>query len=187
MISLNKKSYHNPSHKRYKRANVERVKYAPKCTREGYVEIDTIQIFTNGIRRYVFNAIDIYTKFEFCYCYDRNTENNAIDFVDKLVKVYPGEIKTIQTDNGSEYLHKFDKYICSLGIRHKYTYPRCPKINGCIERSNRTLRESFLSQHEYLIWYNTKRPHQSIGDNTPMDYMLLSNPECHMYWTRTYS
>ena len=43
-------------------------------------------------------------------------------------------IKVVQTDNGSEFLGVFDKYLKERGIEHKFTYPRCPKINGYIER-----------------------------------------------------
>lgn len=203
MISLNKRIYHNPNTKRTYKAKRNRVKYSPKADTHGYVQIDTILRFVNGMRLYIFNAVDIHTKFEFAYGYTSSSTNTSVDFVKKLLKVYPVEngIHTIQTDNGSEYLGKFDMYLQKKRIKHNYIYPRCPRINGCVERANRTLQEDFVYRNEeilcmgieefnkklmdYLVWFNTKRPHQSLDDMSPINYVLKFNPECHMYATRT--
>jgi len=203
MISLRKKIYHNPNTKRRKKVKVTRVRYSPKSNTYGYVEIDTIQRFVNGMRTYIFNAVDINTRFQFSYGYTSSNTKNSVDFVKKLNDIYPihNGIHTIQTDNGSEYLGEFRRYVKSLGIKHVYIYPRCPKVNGCVERANRTLQEDFVYQNEdlvnvgidtfnkklmdYLVWFNTKRPHESLGDISPIQYVLKSNPECHMYVTCT--
>jgi len=204
MISLRKRIYHNPNTKRIYIPHKEKVKYAPKSNVYGYVEVDTILRFVNGMRLYVFNAVDIHTKFEFAYGYTSNNTKSSVDFLKKLLSVYPVEdgIHTIQTDNGSEYLGKFHEYLKEKDIVHKYIYPRCPRINGCVERSNRVLQESFVYQHEevayalglkefnkrlmdYLVWFNTKRPHESLGDISPIQYVLQYHPECHMYATCT--
>jgi len=203
MISLNKKIYHNPNTKRRRKARVQRVKYSPNSKTLGYVEIDTIQRFVNGMRMYIFNAVDINTKFQFSYGYISSNTKNSVDFVKKLQQVYPiyKGIHTIQTDNGSEYLGKFDTYLKQIGIKHKYIYPRCPRINGCVERANRTLQGEYVYRNEglanismesfnkglmdYLVWFNTKRPHESLGDISPIQYVLKSRPECHMYVTCT--
>mgnify|MGYP001768519823 FL=1 len=71
MISLNKKIYHNPNTKRRRMSRVQRVRYSPNSKTLGYVEIDTIQRFVNGMRMYIFNAVDINTKFQFSYGYIR--------------------------------------------------------------------------------------------------------------------
>jgi len=65
MTSSLKRVYHDPNRKLHTRQKVKRVRYSPKCKDMGYVQIDTIQIFTEGIRRYVFNAVDIHTRFQF--------------------------------------------------------------------------------------------------------------------------
>lgn len=206
MISLGKRIYHNPSTKRIYRPHKEKVKYAPKSNAYGYVEVDTILRFVNGMRLYVFNAVDIHTKFEFAYGCTSNTTRSSVDFLNKLLSVYPikNGIHTIQTDNGSKYLGRFDEYLKEKNIVHKYIYPRCPRINGCVERSNRVLQESFVYHQEetayalgiqefnkrlmdYLIWFNTQRPHESLGDVSPINFVLQYHPECHMYATCTYA
>ncbi|MBP6976366.1 hypothetical protein KBB42_02120 [Candidatus Dojkabacteria bacterium] len=122
MISLRKKIYHNPNTKRRKKVKVTRVRYSPKSNTYGYVEIDTIRRFVNGMRTYIFNAVDINTRFQFSYGYTSSNTKNSVDFVKKLNDIYPihNGIHTIQTDNGSEYLGEFRRYVKSLGIKHVY-------------------------------------------------------------------
>ena len=135
--------YHNPEHKRPQISYKSRVKRSPKVSMEGLVEIDTIVRFTNGIKLYVINAVDIYTRFEFAYTYRTLTSRNSSDFLDKLFEVYPGKIHTIQTDNGLEFHKYFHANLEKRGINHVYIYPRCPKINGYIERCNEDVHSFF--------------------------------------------
>ncbi len=171
---------------------------------QGYIEIDTITKFMNGIKLYIFNAVDIKLKFQFSYGYSTLTSNHGRDFFKRLELVYPIQdgVKTVQTDNGLEYLGDFNSYLEEKHIPHLFIYPRCPKINGFVERANRTLQEEFVEQYihtkwrglvafnrdlmEYLVWYNAKRVHKSLNNITPMDYLLSILPEkCHMYGTYT--
>jgi len=196
------KSYQKRSKKVYK----NRVKRSPKVKQFGYIEIDTIELFINGLRRYIYNAIDIKLRFQFSYAYTRSNSWNALDFFKKLETVYPINkgIKIIQTDNGSEFKAYFDRYLKEKGIKHKWIYPRCPRINGYVERANRTLQEEFVRQNEhliimtkldkfnrklvdYLIWYNTERVHKGLKNTSPIDYLLKVFPQSHMYWTYTQS
>ncbi|BAL80245.1 integrase core domain-containing protein [Caldisericum exile] len=110
-------------------------------------------------------------------------------------------IKVVQRDFGSEFLGEFDEYLKKKNIKHNFIYPRCPRINGFIERANRTLQEEFIDLNllllldninefnkrliDYLIWYNTQRPHKSLNNLTPIDYVLKYYPESQMYVTRT--
>ena len=72
-------------------------------------------------------------------------------------------------------------------IKPHFSYPRCPKINAFIERYNRTIQEEFIDNNidiifdkqlfheklaDYLIFYNTKRPHKSLGLKSPIDYLI---------------
>jgi hypothetical protein len=40
---------------------------------------------------------------------------------------------------------------------------------------------------DWLIWYNTVRPHESLGMVSPLRYIVSTLPieECQMWWTRT--
>ena len=192
--------YHNPDHKRSKISYKSRQKRSPKVSNEGLVEIDTIVRFVNGIKLYVINAVDIYTRFEFAYSYTTLTSKNSSNFLDKLFEVYPGKIHTIQTDNGLEFHKYFHANLVKRGIKHVYIYPRCPKINGYIERCNRSLSEEFIEDNlnkayniqefnraliDHLIWYNTDRVHSGLKNLSPMNFILNLHPKSHMYVTRT--
>ena len=78
-------------------------------------------------------------------------------------------------------------------------------MNGKIERYNRTIQEEFADWHlddlaydlkrfnndlmDWLLWYNTKRPHWSLNLLSPMQYLLkdlqLPLTESNMLWTDT--
>jgi len=171
------------------------------------MEIDTIVRFINGIKRYVLTAIDVEKRFAFAFAYTNHSSASARDFLSKLIEVAPFPITEIQTDNGSEFAKHFEDACKKLSITHYHTYPRCPKMNAHIERFNRTISDDFISLNrmllatdllafnekmvDWLIWYNTTRPHQSLGMLSPLQFMLndmakdLSVVECQMWWTST--
>lgn len=75
-------------------------------------------------------------------------------------------------------------------IELEFIEPGRPMQNGFIERFNRTYREAVLDQYvfntlsdvrehteRWLREYNEERPHESLGDLTPKEYLLLHHPE----------
>ena len=200
-----KRTYHNPSTKwgHRKLHYKQKVKHSPKQLDPGYLEIDTLTQFVSGLRVFVFNAVDIRIKFQFSYAYTSLSSLSALNFFKKLESVYPinSGIKFIQTDNGLEFQGAFHRYLMEKELNHLFIYPRCPKINGFVERANRTLREEFLDLHldslalnltglnrelmDYLVWYNTRRVHKSLGNISPINYLLKISPESQKYWTHT--
>ncbi|ENZ8018459.1 IS3 family transposase, partial [Klebsiella pneumoniae] len=40
---------------------------------------------------------------------------------------------------------------------------------------------------EYLVMYNSKRPHKSLELMTPVDYILRESKNYNMWWTQTVS
>ena len=154
------------------------------------IQVDSITIFSEGIKNYLVNAIDVVSKFGFTYKYDNLNSYNAKDFIEKVRKVFPFKIRRIQTDNGSEFHGHFLKYARDQDIIHYFNYPHHPQSNGCVERFNRTIKEQFINNAkndiknseefnkelmEYLVWYNTEKPHSSINNMTPIDYLIYSN------------
>ena len=161
--------------------------------------------FINGIRRYIITAIDTKSDFAFAYTYKSPSSQNTKDFFLKLENVAPFKIQRIQTDNGSEFEKYFREYIEKRKITHLHNYPRQPKMNCYIERFNRTIQEEFVDFNlntlaydlnkfndkliNWLLWYNTKRSHHSLGLISPMKFIINSyNPEkCNMLWMSTFS
>lgn len=156
------------------------------------LQLDCLVRFEHGLKRYLFTAIETQSRFAFAFTYNSKSSLKAADFIQKLTRVSPFAIRAIQTDNGSEFLNQADKIMAKKGIVHFFTYPRCPRSNAFIERFNRTLQEEFVEEHrdlletnlhqfnlelmDYLVWYNTKRPHASLNYQVPMKVILI-NPK----------
>lgn len=163
-----------------------RLKYAPKEVLPGYVEMDTISIWAVGKKYYFVTAIDIVTKFAWVKIVPSPSSKQATLSFMEFQKEYKHELRVVQTDNGSEFLGEFDDYLGEINLKHQFIYQKSPKVNCVIERFNRTVQEEFIERNDeyiydkvkfnqkltnYLIWYNTKRPHYSLGLISPTEYM----------------
>ncbi len=196
------KIYHNPASKWAKRTKVKRlrVRYSPKPADFGYIQMDTVVRLVDGVRYYLYDAIDTKGKFALSLPYKHLNSVNTVDFFKKFIFVCPFSIKSVQTDNGLEFLGEFDTYLKKLGVIHLFTYPRCPKINGVIERFNRTIQEDFVDQNlhlihsppafslklaNYLLFFNGQRVHQALNYMTPLNYLIQKGGMSKKYWSRT--
>jgi transposase InsO family protein len=167
------------------------------------VEIDTVSIFVDGLKRYLLTAIDLPTRFAFAYIYKSSSSTNARDFLTKLRNVVPFPITRVQTDNGHEFEKHFAQACREQNLVHYFNYPRHPQSNSHLERFNRTVQEQFAYWHtdlldepeafnrrlmRYLLWYNTEKPHRGIGNLPPLRYYLdnFAIPKkSNMLWTLT--
>ena len=191
---------------------VKSKRYRKKLRRRGYtpkgggdlVQIDSIVIFTREVKRYIITGIDIVTRFAFAYVYKDLSSDSGKDFMEKFCFVSPFKIKKVQTDNGGEFEKHFDNFLKKKGIIHYYNYPHRPTSNAYIERFNRTIKEHYINWHikdiidiesfnmgmmEYLIWYNTSKPHNGISNLSPLQYFIKSHSkntyESNMLWDST--
>ena len=167
------------------------------------VEIDTVSIFVDGLKRYLLTAIDLPTRFAFAYVYKSSSSANARDFLEKLKRVTPFRITRVQTDNGHEFEKHFSQACREQNLVHYFNYPHHPQSNSHLERFNRTVQEQFAYWHtdaldepeafnrklmDYLIWYNTEKPHRGIGKLPPLRYYLnnfITPQKSNMLWTLT--
>jgi transposase InsO family protein len=187
---------------RFKRKKLRRKGYQPSQGGD-LVQVDTIVKFINGARRYIVTAIDVKTDFAFAYAYQSLSSATAADFFEKLERVTPFAISHVQTDNGLEFEKHFREYATKRNIIHFHNYPKSPKMNCYVERFNRTVKEEFANQHwltlrddiahfnrqlmDWLLWYNTARPHWSLKMQSPMQVIIkgLIPEKSHMWWTDT--
>jgi transposase InsO family protein len=189
---------------RRKAKKLRRGKFTPSLPGD-LLQLDSIVIFLNGIKRYILTAIDLKTKFAFAYAYRSLSSLNASDFMEKLKRVFPFTIQRVQTDNGAEFGKYFKNYIQRHNIIHFHNYPRHPQSNANVERFNRTVQEQHINWHmdelyevegfnrglmKWLIWYNTKRPHKSLNKLAPLRYyidcFIKDSQQSNMLWTLTY-
>jgi len=196
-------SYHAKTDTFHEKTKIKRKKLRSKEHTGGLVKADSIVRFHDGLRRYIVTAIDKEAKFAFAYAYKNHSSDSATDFMKKFKYVAPVSLTHVQTDNGSEFAKHFDIYLEKNNIVHFHTYPRCPKQNSEIERFNRTISDAFISRNlyllaydidafneklmEWLLWYNTRRPHWSLGLVSPLRYIVgtLTARESQKCWTST--
>ena len=197
------KVYHNGKIRIVKRTKKLRKPKEFKADKVGdLIEIDTVVRFDWGIKRYIVTAIDVNTRFTFAYVYRNHGSASTKDFFKKIEKVFPYKIKRVQTDNGSEFHKYFKDYLKKQKIIHYWNYKGQPTKNGHVEKFNRTIQEEFIDQNsvlledtnrfnlkliDWLLWYNTKRPHWSLDLMSPVDYLIKNNYLSRMMWTNTFS
>jgi transposase InsO family protein len=173
-------------------SGVKRVKHAPRVTLPGYIQMDSITVYAIDQRFCFMSVIDIFTKYAWVKRVPALSSLQAVATLEEFRTHFPGRVTTIQTDNGSEFLGSFHEHVATLKIPHEFIYPRSPKINGVVERFNRTIQEEFITHHEelnydlpefqthlnhYLTWYNEKRPHLSLRLLSPLQFMELHFPK----------
>jgi len=95
-----------------------------------------------------------------------------------------GKPKAIMTDHGSTYfnnkpdskgilqLNTFQNKLRILGIKHSLAPVNRPQTNGKVERFFRTYKEEYITEtfsslKDFIIHYNTERPHMSLHYKTP--------------------
>lgn len=150
------------------------------------VQVDTLDIRPlPGVIFKQFTARDIVSRWDVLNVYSRATANTATIFLDKLQRDTPFSLKAIQVDGGSEFESIFEEECQKRNIKLFVLPPRSPKLNGYVERANRTHTEEFYEvtdcsfelaelRDELSQWqkvYNTIRPHQSLGYATPLKYV----------------
>lgn len=199
-LSLSAKTGRLIERRTRKRKKLRRKGYQPEKAGD-LIQIDTVVKFINGIKRYIVTAIDLKSSFAFAYGYSFLSSNTARDFFEKLELVSPFAVKRIQNDNGLEFLKNFQNLLEKRSVVQFFNYPRRPQMNAKVERFNRTIQEEFANYHlnflaydlnrfnreliDWLLWYNTERPHWSINLKSPLQYLIQNLGFSQMWWTDT--
>ncbi len=150
------------------------------------VEVDTLDVRPlPGVILKHFTARDVISRWDVLEAHTRATSNTASGFIKVMMERMPFPIRAIQVDGGSEFEDAFEEECCRRGIKLFVLPPRSPKLNGHVERAQRTHTEEFYEVTDssfdiaklnpaLLEWesvYNTIRPHQSLGYLTPQEFL----------------
>jgi len=150
------------------------------------VEVDTLDIRPlPGVVLKHFTARDIVSRWDVLEAHTRATSHTASGFIDSMLERMPFPIKAIQVDGGSEFQDAFERECQRRGIKLFVLPPRSPKLNGHVERAQRTHTEEFYEvtdsnfeivelNQALLKWekvYNTIRPHQALAYLTPQQFL----------------
>jgi transposase InsO family protein len=157
----------------------------------GYLHIDVTYLPKfNGVREYLYVAIDRATRAVLYQRYPNKTAEAAEDFFGQCVDFFPFGITHVLTDNGLEFTNRFikkkdgkyckkpsklDAKCAEVGAEHRLTEPATPKTNGMVERVNGTIKSNTILKSNYespeqmhqdlddfLIYYNLQRRHGSL-------------------------
>lgn len=178
--------------------------YVPEAPGD-LVEVDTLSVTVlPGIRRFHFSARDVISKWDVAETSARKTSRAATRLLDALRDRTPFPIHGLQIDGGSEFKAVFERECQRRQIPLFVLPPKSPRLNGCVERSNGTWRHEFYGVHrvspdsihehrrQLRDWertYNTIRPHQALGYQTPAEFLLRwkrEHPEDQIYPKRVY-
>ena len=149
------------------------------------VQLDTLDVRpVPGVVLKHFTAHDVLSRWGVFDLHERATAKTATEALAALIERMPFTVKAIQIDGGSEFMGEFEQACAEQGIRLFALPPRSPKLNGCVERGNRTHTEEFYewstakpsvaglapALREWEDTYNTIRPHQALGYLTPAQF-----------------
>ena len=163
------------------------------------VEIDTKEIrMRGGVILKHFSARDVVSRWDVVEVHRRATSLAAARFLDTLLDRLPFPVKALQVDGGSEFAAEFEQACQQKELPLFVLPPKSPKLNGHVERSNRTHNEEFYEvqaqsdqppvlNRQLLRWekiYNCVRPHQSLAYLTPLEFITrwkrnLRKAKCH--------
>lgn len=150
-----------------------------------------------GGAKYFVTFIDDYSRKVFLYPMKNKNEvfNIFKNFLSFVENQHGCKIKTLRTDNGTEYCNKqFDAFTAKHGILHQRTVPHTPEQNGVAERMNRTILEkvrcmlfdsnlsdSFWAEAATTAAYLINRiPCRGMTDETPEERWTKRKPDLSM-------
>ena len=150
------------------------------------VQVDTMDVRpVPGTVFKQFTARDLVSRWDVLQAHTRASAQCATEFLDTLAHRMPFPIRALQVDGGSEFAAEFEQACQQRGLHLFVLPPRSPKLNGSVERANRTHTEEFYQVTPYSLelrklnrelrhWeriYNTVRPHQALGYLTPYQFL----------------
>lgn len=150
------------------------------------VQIDTLDVRPlPHVRLKHFTARDMDSRWDVVEAYRNATAGNAKKFLNSLIERAPYPVKAIQVDGGSEFMAEFEQACADLAIPLFVLPPCSPKLNGHVERAQRTHTEEFYELYmgeldlksvnralrEWENFYNRVRPHHSLDLMSPAEYL----------------
>jgi len=164
-----------------------------RAEKPGYlVQVDTLDVRPlSHVHFKQFTARDMNSRWDVVEAYRSATAGNAKKFLDTLIKRAPFPIRGIQVDGGSEFMAQFEQACADKDIRLFVLPPRSPKLNGHVERAQRTHTEEFYDFYmgdldltsvnealrDWEYFYNKVRPHHSLDLQTPAEYLYENHSD----------
>jgi putative transposase len=152
----------------------------------------------SGRRFRTFNVVDDFNREILSIEIDFNLQARRIIRTLDRIALWRGYPAKLRVDNGPELTSVFMAEWAELhGVTLEFIQPGKPTQNSFIERFNRTYREEVLDMYlfrrlsevrntteNWIDEYNEQRPHESLGNLTPREYMIINNkqPDSTLNW-----
>jgi len=148
-------------------------------------------LFTS--RRFrVFTLVDHFTRESPAIVADHSIPGSKVVEVLDYLAGLGIKPQVITVDNGPEFSGRaFDEWAHRNGVKLDFIRPGKPVDNAFIESFNGRLRDECLNQNWFAsvdqagriieAWrneYNQERPHSSLGDLTPAEFVRLEQEKC---------
>ena len=131
--------------------------------------------------------IDSFTRIRALEMSPFGDSKTSADLHEVATKRFPFPIACLTSDNGSENEKYFDQLLIRNDVTHFFSRPGTPTDNPRTERSHltdenefyrqgniyKTFEEQQLALSEWEHTYNFIRPHQALGQLTPMEFYSL--------------
>lgn len=142
----------------------------------------------SGQRFRTFNLIDDYNREALTIDVDRSLPAGRVVRALDRAAAWRGYPKKLRVDNGPELTSvRLADWADDNDVELEFTEPGRPMQNGFVERFNRTYRTEVLDLYifkklkevqeisdNWVIEYNEERPHESLGNLTPKEYLTES-------------
>lgn len=145
----------------------------------------------NGRKIKVLTIVDNYTRESLATTVDFSITGAQVVKTLEKISLMRGLPESITVDNGPEFIGKdLDKWAYSRQIKLNFIRPGKPIENNYVESFNGRLRDECLNSNWFMSlyhareiienWrqdYNNKRPHGSLEDLTPLEFLNQKMPE----------
>jgi putative transposase len=157
----------------------------------------------DGASLRILNVVDEYTRVALGCLVARSI--GARDVIAELEQLFERHWKPelLRSDNGREFIaESLAEWLAGQGVKTAFIEKGSPQQNAFVERFNGTMRDEVLNGEEFnslleaqvvladwLVEYNTLRPHRGLGMLTPAAYAQAaererSESDCpHTPWT----
>lgn len=146
---------------------------------------------SSGQRFRTFNVMDDYSRE--CLAIEVDTSLPAARILRVLDRVaaWRGYPEKLRMDNGPELISiQMAEWAEAHGVELEFIQPGKPTQNSYVERFNRTYRTEVLDFYlfsslaevkeitaNWLKQYNEERPHESLGNIPPAEYLEINSPQ----------
>lgn len=142
-----------------------------------------------GRRFRTFNVVDDFNREALSIDIDINLQARRVMRTLDRIALWRGYPAKLRVDNGPELTSVLMAEWAEIhDVKLEFIQPGKPTQNAFIERFNRTYREEVLDMYifkhlsevrditdRWITEYNEQRPHESLGNLTPREYMITNN------------